>query len=83
MFLYTATFPIPYSNGSYPDNQGSLYRIDTRTPGKADITAAIRPVTYGNDLTWTRDNNIFYFMESDSDCVYSYKYDLINGVICK
>lgn len=60
-----------------------MYRLDTRTPGKADVDAVIKPISLINDQTWTRDRHIFYTSEGDTGCIHSYKFDLVNGIICK
>lgn len=58
---------------------GSLYIIDE----KLDPQVKISSVSISNGLEWSKDNKIFYFIDTTTNKVFAYDFDLLSGNICK
>lgn len=58
---------------------GSLYIIDEKLEPKRKISS----VSISNGLEWSEDNKMFYFIDTTTNKVFAYDFDLPSGNICK
>ena len=58
---------------------GTLYLID----GKLNIKKKLSSVSISNGLDWCGDNKIFYYIDTPTDKVVAYDFDVASGNICK
>lgn len=60
-------------------NRGSLYRIDN----DRKVNNVFSPVSIGNGLTWSVENDKMYYIDSTSYQVWSFDYNNVDGSLCK
>lgn len=59
------------------EKDGSLYRLDT----DFGLTKVLENVTISNGLAWSPDNSTMYYIDSPTQQVVAFDYDLESGVI--
>ncbi|KAK7862957.1 hypothetical protein R5R35_004911 [Gryllus longicercus] len=67
--------PVP---GDVTPNQGSLYSVDTNSD---NVVTHLSPVSVSNGLIWSHDDKFMYYIDSPTEHVDVFDYDIVTGDI--
>lgn len=78
MFLGTKG---PQSGDDVVPDKATLYSLDQST--LTHPTVQMKPITISNGMAWSPNNSIMYYIDSPTQKIEAFDYDLLRGEISK
>ena len=80
LFSFTGSRGPDSAPGQVAPNQGAFYLLN---PNSTNPVVEVQPVTLSNGLAWNRENTLLYYIDTPTNQVDVFDFDLERGLICK